>query len=103
MPLRIISCDLCPWMLATKPMPQASCSLRGSYNPCASGRPLPIVVWLILLLRGVNTATATLDALLRLGTNTPVIYVDACKYTNFYIIRQVKSAKALTLEFLMLC
>src|ERR1035437_6743603 len=29
---------LAPLMLATKPTPQASCSLAGSYNPCAAGR-----------------------------------------------------------------
>ena len=27
----------CPLMLATKPIPQASCSWRGSYRPCAGG------------------------------------------------------------------
>ncbi|GAA3172381.1 hypothetical protein GCM10017688_23450 [Streptomyces ramulosus] len=25
--------------MATKPTPQASCSLRGSYIPCGAGRP----------------------------------------------------------------
>ena len=29
-----------PLILAMKPIPQASCSLRGSYSPCSTGRPL---------------------------------------------------------------
>ena len=31
--------DLRPLIWATKPMPQASCSLRGSYKPCLCGYP----------------------------------------------------------------
>ncbi len=30
-------------MLTTKPTPQASCSLAGSYRPCAAGRPYVVV------------------------------------------------------------
>ena len=36
-PRRMMSFDFRPLMLATKPTPHASCSLRGSYNPWASG------------------------------------------------------------------
>src|SRR5262245_5583167 len=32
-------CDFFPLMLATKPTPQASCSLAGWYRPWAGGRP----------------------------------------------------------------
>ena len=37
--LRMMSWLFCPRMLATKPMPQASCSCAGSYSPWAGGRP----------------------------------------------------------------
>src|SRR5579872_2943829 len=33
----------CPLMCATKPTPQASCSLRGSYSPCFSGPKVTLV------------------------------------------------------------
>ena len=36
-PCSTIACDFLPLMCATKPTPQASCSLRGSYRPCAQG------------------------------------------------------------------
>src|SRR5205085_3931724 len=35
--LRMMSCALRFFKSATKPTPQASCSYRGSYSPCATG------------------------------------------------------------------
>ena len=36
-PCSTMACDFAPLMCATKPTPQASCSLAGSYNPWAQG------------------------------------------------------------------
>src|SRR5271157_283870 len=46
-PFRMMSWDFSPEMLATKPIPQASCSLRGSYRPCAFGKPWKVYPSLI--------------------------------------------------------
>src|SRR3954463_9327418 len=37
-PLSTIECERLPAMSTTKPRPQASCSCRGSYNPCLCGK-----------------------------------------------------------------
>src|SRR5262249_34056194 len=42
-PWRMMSCDFLPLMLATKPTPQESCSLRGSYSPCFSGKSVKFI------------------------------------------------------------
>src|SRR6185369_3243158 len=39
----MISCDFRPLMLATKPTPHESCSLRGSYSPGPAGEPIIMV------------------------------------------------------------
>src|SRR5581483_6738415 len=41
---RTMSCERTPRACATNPMPHASCSSRGSYNPCAKGSSSMLVL-----------------------------------------------------------
>src|SRR5579864_8815793 len=84
-------------MLATKPMPQASCSCAGSYRPCTGGKPLfvfqrcrkdPSSLYLVrrsphitglVSCRRASSESATLNELLKRALRPVYLFVTAVR------------------------